>query len=129
VTILDNQIRAAVRAELVARGYREADDAPDFVVHHETIEGEAVEQGSPVRIGIGIGSWGGRVGGSVGTSVDVGGKDRVLQQQRIALRVLEPNERRELWVGTTAVLDERPDPAAIDRAVAALMKAFPGREG
>jgi len=127
VTLLSKQIRDAIRRELEGKGYRESAESPDFVVYHETIEREAVEEGRPLRIGIGIGSWGGRVGGSVGTSVDVGGEDRVLQEQRIAVRVLDSGEGGELWVGTTEALGERPEPAAIDRAVAALMAAFPGR--
>lgn len=126
-TILDNRIRDALRGELEGKGYRESAESPDFVLQHETIESEAVQEGRPLCIGIGLGSWGGRVGGSVGTSVDVGGQDRVRQEQRIAVRVLDPEAQRELWVGTTVALSERPEPEAIERALAALMAAFPDR--
>ncbi|MEQ8859131.1 MAG: DUF4136 domain-containing protein [Pseudomonadales bacterium] len=126
VTILDNQIRNAVRAELVAKGYVESSDAPDFLVHHEPVEQETVKQGSPVRIGIGIGTRSGNVGGSVGTSVDVGEKDQVVQQMRVSIRATTPDER-EAWIGTTAVMAERPDEETVDRAIAGVMKGFPDR--
>jgi hypothetical protein len=126
-TILDNQIRNAVRAELLKKGYVESSEAPDFLVDHEAIEQQAVKKGNPVRIGVGVGSWGGNVGGSVGTSVDVGEKDQVLNQLSITIRALDPQDRRELWVGTTAALAERPAAEAVERAVAGLMMEFPGR--
>lgn len=127
VTILDNEIRDAIRAQLTEKGYVESAESPDFLVSHETVEREAVEQGNPVRIGIGIGTWGGNVGGSVGTSVDVGEGDRVRQQLRIAVRALEAEDRREAWVGITAPLEPQPEAPAIDEAVAELMKEFPDR--
>lgn len=127
-TILDTQIREAIRSRLVDNGYVETVDSPDFLVDHETLEQDAVEQGNPVRIGIGVGSWGRNVGGSVGTSVDVGEKDRLVQQLRVTVRALDPTDRRELWVGTTTPMPERPDAAAVNRAVTELMKAFPAKQ-
>jgi len=127
VSIIDNQIRNAVRAELLKKGYVEAADAPDFLVDHETIEQETVQKPNPVTIGIGVGSWGGNVGGSVGTSVDVGGKEGVRQENRIAIRVTDPELDREVWAGTTTTLEERPDTNAVDRAVAGVLQGFPGK--
>lgn len=126
-TILDNRIRDAIREELTARGYVEATDNPDLLITHETIEEATVRQGNPVRIGIGVGSWGGNVGGSVGTSVDVGKKDEELRQMRVEIRALDRTENREAWVGRTAPLDERPEGAAVDDAVAGVMEGFADR--
>lgn len=125
--LLDRKIRDAIRSQLVLKGYRESIGTPDILVDHETIERDAVEQGNPVRIGIGVGSWGGNVGGSVGTSVDVGDKDRVVQQLRVNIRVVAPSEDREVWNGTTSPMEERPGADAVERAVVALMEEFPGR--
>jgi len=127
VTILDNQIRDAIRTQLTAKGYVESSDEPDFLVDHETLEQDAIEQGNPVRIGIGVGSWGGNVGGSVGTSVDVGDKDKMVHQLRISIRALDPGDRREVWAGTTAPMAERPDASTVTRTVAGVMSAFPER--
>lgn len=127
VTILDNQIRAAIRTHLTEKGYVESTDNPDFLVHHEAVEASTVSQGSPVRIGVGIGTGRGPVGGSVGTSVGVGGGERVNNQFRITIRALAEADKREAWVGSTAAIGEQPEQGAIDRAVAGVMKGFPDR--
>jgi hypothetical protein len=125
VTILDNQIRDALRAQLEAKGYSETIEDPDFLISHETIEHDALKKGNPVRIGVGVGSWGGNVGGSVGTSVDVGEKDKMVQQLKLQVHAVDPDRGREIWAGTSAVLPERPDSAAVNRAVVDLMVGFP----
>lgn len=127
IAIVDRNIRNAIRAQLLARGYQESTDNPDFLMDHETLEKDAVEHGNPVRIGIGVGSYGGSVGGRVGTSVDVGEKDKVVQQLRIAIRAIDPARDREIWAGTTTALSERPDAAAVERAVTGVMAGFPAR--
>ena len=127
VTILDNQIRDALRAQLLSKGYSETSENPDFLIAHETIEHDALKKGNPVRIGIGVGSWGGNVGGSVGTSVDVGEKDKMVQQLKLQVHALDPDRDREIWAGTSAVLPERPDSAAVNRAVVDLMTGFPAK--
>jgi len=129
VALLDNQVRDAVRAELQKKGYTEAAAAPDFLVDHESIEQETVQPANPVRIGIGVGSWGGHVGGSVGTSVGVGGKESVRQENRVTIRAVDPKLNREVWAGTTTTLDERPDANAVNQAVAGVMRGFPARRG
>lgn len=127
VAILDNQVRSAIRAQLLQKGYVETADAADFIVRHETIESETVKQSNPVTIGIGIGSWGRNVGGSVGTSVGVGGKEENLQHNRVTIRALATESDREVWVGITTTLEERPDAPAIDRAIAGVMQGFPDK--
>lgn len=127
VTILDNQIRDAIRADLVKKGYVEASETPDFVVGHETFESAAVQQGNPVRIGIGVGSWGGSGGGSVGTSMDVGDGEKVVQQITVTIRAVDPDDDREVWIGTTAPMSEQPDTPTVTRTVGGVMKGFPGR--
>jgi len=129
VTIIDKQIRDSLQAELLKKGYVESDDAPDFLMTYEAVEEQVVERKNPVNIGIGVGTWGSNVGGSVGTSVDVGEGDRVRQQQRVTIRALDPGSKREIWVGQTVPLPERPDAAAVDRAVVGVMSGFPRRKG
>lgn len=128
-SIIDNQIRDALHTELIRKGYVETSDAPDFLVSYEAVEEDAVERRNPVSIGIGMGTWGGNVGGSVGTSVDVGEGDRVRHQQRITIRALDPESKREVWIGVTAPLVEQPDAASVNRAVVGVMKGFPISRG
>ncbi len=127
VTILDNQIRDALRTQLLAKGFTETSENPDFLISHETIEHDALKKGNPVRIGFGVGSWGSNVGGSVGTSVDVGEKDKMVQQLKLQVHALDPERAREIWAGTSAVLPERPDAAAVNQAVVDLMTGFPAK--
>ena len=110
---------------MTAKGYQETSSDPDFLVAHETLERDAIKQGNPVRIGIGVGSWGGNVGGSVGTSVDVGEKDKLVHELRIALRMLDASGEREIWTGTSGSMPERPVAEAVSGAVAELLEAFP----
>ena len=70
----------------------------------------------------------GNVGGSVGTSVDVGEASGPRQQLRVTVRALEPADRREAWVGASAALEPRPEEQALERAIGALMKGFPERQ-
>lgn len=126
--IIDNQIRDAIRAELISKGYVETADSPDMLIDHETIEQAAIEQGNPVRLGIGIGSWGGNVGGSVGTSVDVGDKEHIIQQLRILVRAMDPDSDSEMWLGRTAALSDQPTADAVAQALARLLAAFPTKK-
>lgn len=127
LTVFETQVRNAVRAALLEKGYVESADAPDFLIGYEAVEYESTTRSPPVSIGIGVGSWGGNVGGSVGTSVGLGGKTTEHLQQRLTLRAVDAARTAELWIGTTGVLTEQPDAAAIERAVAAVMRGFPAR--
>jgi len=127
VTVLDNQVREAIRAALTAKGYVESADAPDLLIDHETVEQGTVKHGSPVSIGVGVGSWGGRVGGSVGTTVEVGDRERVHEQMRVTVRAVDATGQREIWVGSTATLSAPIEGDAAGKAVTRLMKQFPAR--
>jgi len=127
--ILETQVRAAVRAELVEKGYGEATEAPDFLISYETVEYTSSRESSPFSVGIGVGSWGGNVGGSVGASVPVGGSDEVRLQYRLTVRAVDPKGNREIWIGTTTSFDQPADAGAIEKAIAGVMKGFPVKRG
>jgi len=126
-TILETQISTALRSEFLKKGYVETSDAPDFLVRYETVELELAKQSNPVSIGIGVGSWGSNVGGSVGTSVGVGGKEEVRLKNRLTVRALDPETSQEVWIGITTTFEQRPNAAEIDRVVAGVMKGFPDK--
>ena len=125
-TILDSRVRDALRDELVTKGYEQSSDAPDFLIGYETVEHERGQRSSPLTIGIGVGTWGSRVGGRVGTTVGVGGGEADLRY-RLAIRALEADGSRELWVGATSTFELPPEERAIDRAVSGVMRGFPDR--
>ena len=62
--LLDQNIRAAISAEMQRRGYVESADHADLLIAYETASAQKVKS-NPVRIGVGIGGWGSNVGGSV----------------------------------------------------------------
>ena len=76
-----------------------------------------------------MGSWGGNVGGSVGTSVGVGGGETTSVQSRLTIRAVDTARNSEVWIGTTTTFDQPAQASAVTRAVAGVMKGFPGRSG
>jgi Domain of unknown function (DUF4136) len=128
MTILDTNIHDAIRAQLLAKGYVEADEAPDFRVAFDVSAYETTKKSSPMRIGVGVGSWGGNVGGSVGTSVPVGGGGGEATTNRLTIRAVDAKSTKEVWVGTTiSDIKQGLDRNAVDQAVAATLKSFPRR--
>ena len=126
-TILDQQISNALRNGLRTRGYLETSDMPDFRVGYETIELETTERSNPVRIGFGVGSWGGSSGGSVGSSVDVGGGEEVLLQHQLVVQLVDSRTDEEVWIGTTATFEQHAGAGAIDSVVAELLEGVPSK--
>jgi hypothetical protein len=96
--ILDTNIRTAIRNELASRGYVESEEGPDLRIAFESVTQEKVKS-NPFRIGIGMGSWGGNTGGSVG--VGTSGVDSY-SEGRLVVRAIEVQPNREVWVGSTA---------------------------
>ena len=126
-TILDTQISGALRGQLKQKGYTEQPETPDMLISYETLELEIVKKANPMRIGFGMGSWGGNSGGSVGSSVDVSGDDEVRYQHQIVIRVVDAKSDQEIWIGTSTTFDQTPDDATINNAVAGVMAGFPAR--
>ncbi len=129
VSILDANIQEAIRKQLLEKGYREVESNPDLWIRFETAAyiAEKASKPSPVRIGVGVGSWGGPVGGGVGTSVPVGRGGAVsAQETRLTIRAVEQEGNREVWVGTsTGEITENLDAGAVEKVVAGSMAEFP----
>jgi hypothetical protein len=125
-TVLQSQVRQAIDTELDGKGYEKSSDAPGFVIGYELVEHTRGESYPPVTIGIGVGSWGHHVGGSVGTSVGVG-RGEPDESYRIVVRALDRERSRELWVGATTTFELPADEAEIERIVAGMMHGFPAR--
>jgi hypothetical protein len=128
VRLLDSNIRSAIAAELQRRGYlpAPAGTTPDLRIAYETATAEKIEN-TPVRVGIGIGSWGGNVGGSV----NVGSPSiRNYQEGTLVIHAIDTARNAEVWQGRVAgkVTKGSLEPEAIARGVAVAMQDFPARK-
>lgn len=123
--LLDVNIRNALRAEMTRRGYREEDSNPELLLDYETTTEDRLRS-SPVRFGIGVGSFGGNVGGSVSMGTP---SVQSYQEGRLVVHVSDAAKNQEVWYGTVRGRVDRQslDAAAVARVVALAMEDFPAR--
>jgi hypothetical protein len=125
--LLDQNLRRSISEELARRGYVPAGDAtPDLLIAYQTASKEQVES-SPVRIGIGVGSWGGSGGGSVGVSSS---SLRNYREGTLVIHAIDAARNAEVWQGRISgkLTEGSLEPAAIKQAVATAMRDFPARQ-
>jgi hypothetical protein len=127
LALLDRNIREAIAAELQRRGYTEAPagTAPDLRIAYETASAEKLEN-NPVRVGVGVGSWGGNVGGSI----SVGSPSvRNYQEGTLVVHAVDTARNAEVWQGRVSkkITKGSLDPAAVRQSVATAMQSFPAR--
>jgi hypothetical protein len=125
--LMDSNIRTAIAAEMKRRGYVEAPagTSPDLRLTYDTASADKIEN-NPVRVGIGVGSWGGNFGGSV----NVGSPSiRNYKEGTLVVHAIDSARNAEVWQGRVSGKLTRGslEPAAIAQAVAAAMKDFPAR--
>jgi hypothetical protein len=123
--LLDTNIRTAIRAEMTRRGYTEVDADPQLRVAWETAADERIKS-NPFMIGIGLGSFGSNMGGSV----NVGSPSvQSYREGRLIIHVVDAAANRELWFGSIAgsIEKSRLDADAVARAVALAMQDLPAR--
>jgi hypothetical protein len=123
--LLDRDIRAAIAEQMRRKGYAEADAQPDLRMIYETRSANRVEN-NPVRVGVGIGSWGGNFGGSVNV-----GSPSVsnYKQGTLVVHAVDSARNAEVWVGSVSarITSGSLEPAAVSSAVADVMRSFPAR--
>jgi hypothetical protein len=80
-----------------------------------------------VRIGIGVGSWGGSGGGSIGVS---SASLRNYREGTLVIHAIDAARNAEIWQGRISgkLTEGSLEPAAIRQAVATAMRDFPGRQ-
>ncbi len=127
MSILDQNIRAAITTQMKGKGYVEAPagTVPDLVVAYETAKADTIKN-NPFRIGIGVGSRGGNVGGGVSTSTP--GLKRVTEGT-LVIHAIDRAREAAVWEGrvTRELGKAGPDPALVQAAVAEVFKDFPAR--
>ncbi|HEX6572719.1 MAG TPA: DUF4136 domain-containing protein [Steroidobacteraceae bacterium] len=127
--LLDSNLRAAIANELKKRGYSEAPAGvtPDLRIAYETASADKLEN-NPVRVGIGVGGWG---GGNVGGSVNVGSPSvRNYKEGTLVVHAIDTARNAEVWQGRVSkkITKGSVEPAAIAQAVASAMEDFPARQ-
>jgi len=123
--LLDKNIRTEIAAEMKRKGYTESQENPDLKISYETAKADKIEN-NPVRVGIGVGGWGGNVGGSVGVSSP---SVRSFTEGKLVIHAIDAAKNAEVWQGS---IDGRltkgsVEPAAIRYAVSTAMRDFPSR--
>jgi hypothetical protein len=123
--LLDKNIREAIAAEMKRKGYAEAQDNPDLKIAYETAKADKIEN-NPVRVGVGIGGWGGNVGGSVGVSSP---SVRNFTEGQLVIHAIDSAKNAEVWQGSVSgkLTKGSVEPSAIRYAVSTAMRDFPAR--
>jgi hypothetical protein len=125
--LLDANIRAAVVDVMQRKGYVEAPagTTPDLRIVYETAKAEKLEN-NPVRVGIGVGSWGGNMGGSVSMGSP---SVRNFTEGTLVVHAIDTARNVEVWQGRVSgkMTKGSVEPAAIRQAVGVAMADFPVR--
>jgi Domain of unknown function (DUF4136) len=123
--LLDQNIRRAIAAEMQRRGYTESTENPDLRMAYDTASAEKIES-DPVRVGVGVGSWGGNVGGSI----NVGSPSvRNYREGTLVIHAIDAARNAEVWQGrvSSRITSGSLEAAAVTSAVQAAMRDFPAR--
>ncbi|MBX3694460.1 MAG: DUF4136 domain-containing protein [Steroidobacteraceae bacterium] len=128
-SIVDGYVRTAIGNELTGKGYVEvaAGATPDLSVAYETASDEKLKS-NPFRVGVGVGSFGRNVGGSVG----VGSPGvRNVREGSLVVHAIDHARDIEIWRGSIARELGRGgvDAVTVQAAVSELMRDFPARGG
>jgi len=121
----DESVRAAINTDLTRKGYTEATAEPDLLVSYEIAAYDKTKS-SPFSIGVGMGSWGGNVGGGVG--VNTGGGNRTVQESRLTVHVVDRKADKEVFAGTmTGSIAPGANSNEITGVVSQALRDFPAR--
>ena len=125
--LLDGNLRDSIATEMKRRGYMPAPagTTPDLRMTYETASADKLAN-NPVRVGIGIGSWGGNVGGSVGVGSPGA---RSYREGTLVIHAIDARRNAEVWQGRISgrLGQDGAETAAVETAVQAAMQDFPSR--
>ena len=125
--LVETNIRSAIAAELTGKGYEPAAEGttPDLLIAYEASRAETVKN-NPFRVGVGVGSWGGSGGGSVGVSSS-GVKN--VSEGRLVIHAVDLARKAEVWQGQVQreLGKGGAELAVVQSAVAEVFQDFPAR--
>ena len=127
LSLVENNVRDAIAAQLKGKGYELAGEGatPDLLIAYEASRAETVKN-KPFRVGVGVGSWGGSGGGSVGVSSS-GVKN--VSEGRLVIHAVDLARKAEVWQGQVQreLGKGGAEPAVVQAAVAEVFQDFPAR--
>jgi hypothetical protein len=127
VSIVEGHIRNAIVGEMKRKGYVEAaaGATPDVRVEYEAAKAEKLKN-NPFRIGVGVGSYGSNVGGSVGASSP---SVKNVTEGTLVVHVIESARNAEVWRGSASreLRKGNVDQATVDAVVGELLADLPAR--
>jgi hypothetical protein len=127
-SLLSGRVKAALEQSLAAQ-FTPADTThqPDFLVRYFARPVQKVVDDRP-KAGIGIGGFGGNVGGGISLSFPLGG-NKFDQQAEIVVDFLSPADQKLLWRGSQVVALSSSQPEAntqqVQKAVDEILRQFP----
>jgi Domain of unknown function (DUF4136) len=127
LSLLDSNIRAAIKSEMTRKGYQEAPagTTPDLLMSFEAAKAEKIKS-NPIRVGVGVGSYGNSGGGGV----SVGSPSaKNVKEGTLVVHAIDPKRNAEVWQGRMSreLGKGNADPAVIQSAVADVLHDLPGR--
>lgn len=125
LSMFDQNIRRAIAAEMQRRGYVESATNPDLRITYQTASKDVVES-NPVRIGVGLGSWGGNFGGSI----NVGSPSlRNYREGTLLIHAIDTARNAEVWQGriSNRLAKGSTESELVASSVSAAMRDFPAR--
>jgi len=121
----DESIRQSISTTLSRKGYTETATDPDLLVSYE-IGAYDKTKSNPFSVGVGMGSWGGNMGGSVG--VGTGGGSRTVQESRLTISIVERKSDKEVFVGSmTGTLAPGASSNDVGGVVSQALQDFPAK--
>jgi hypothetical protein len=127
VSLVDNTIRTAIATEMKRKGYEEAatGSAADLLIDYEAARTETLKN-KPFRVGIGVGSYGSGVGGSVSTSSS---SVKNVSEGSLVIHAIDSARNAEVWRSRVSreLGKDTVKPEVIQSAVAEVFSDFPAR--
>lgn len=126
--LLAGRVKTALEQSLPAQfNPSDAGHPPDFLVRYFVRPVKKLVDDRP-QAGIGIGSFGGNVGGGISLNFPLGG-NKFDQKAEIIIDFLAPSDKRLLWRGSQEVALSSSEPEAntqqVQKAVSEILRKFP----
>ncbi len=123
--LLAKRVQEAVAAALAAKGFREENASPDFIVRYFVNSSAQVREPN-ARGSVGLGSFGRNVGMGVSLGFPLGGTS-VTQHAEIVIDFINPQTNSLAWRGTRDVTLRSEDPHAVTEQVQAAVNEIIGQ--
>ena len=95
--LFDENIKNAINNDMARKGYAATETDPDLLLSYD-ISAYEKSKNNPFSVGVGMGSWGGNMGGGVG--VNTGGGSSTVSESRLTVHAVDRKTDKEVYLGT-----------------------------